>query len=177
MIIAREKRKTNIAEFILYMWQIEDVVRAAKFNMEKIDQIIVQKYQQPPEVIDEIKEWYNSLILVMKQEGIEQKGHLNFVQNIISDLDHLHQRLLRNPDEKKYQAIYKVAKPNIDLLISKSLETATNDIEASLTGMYGYLLMKLRNREIFKETQDAMTTISNMLALLSKKFKDIEEGK
>ena len=27
MLIAREKRKSNVAEYILYMWQVEDLLR------------------------------------------------------------------------------------------------------------------------------------------------------
>ena len=32
MIIARQKRKENIAEYLLYMWQVEDLIRANKFD-------------------------------------------------------------------------------------------------------------------------------------------------
>ena len=28
MIIARQKKQENIAEYLLYMWQIEDIIRA-----------------------------------------------------------------------------------------------------------------------------------------------------
>ena len=34
MIIARQKRKENIAEYLLYMWQVEDLIRANKFDMD-----------------------------------------------------------------------------------------------------------------------------------------------
>ena len=36
MIIASKKRKENIAEYILYMWQIEDMIRANDFDISKI---------------------------------------------------------------------------------------------------------------------------------------------
>ena len=36
MLIAREKKKNNIAEYILYMWQLEDMLRALKLDMEHI---------------------------------------------------------------------------------------------------------------------------------------------
>ena len=38
MIIAQEKRKTNIAEYIIYMFQIEDMLRAMQFNNDQIKQ-------------------------------------------------------------------------------------------------------------------------------------------
>lgn len=37
MIIARQKRKENIAEYLLYMWQVEDLIRANKFDMDSIN--------------------------------------------------------------------------------------------------------------------------------------------
>lgn len=36
MIIASRKRKENIAEYILYMWQIEDIIRANSCDIEQI---------------------------------------------------------------------------------------------------------------------------------------------
>ena len=45
MIIARKKRKENIAEYILYMWQIEDIIRANNLNITKIENNIIQKWE------------------------------------------------------------------------------------------------------------------------------------
>ena len=36
MLIAQQKLKENIAEYILYMYQIEDVIRAYNFDLERI---------------------------------------------------------------------------------------------------------------------------------------------
>ena len=47
MLIAQEKRKTNIAEYILYMWQVEDLIRAHQFNMDLIEQNLISQYAQP----------------------------------------------------------------------------------------------------------------------------------
>lgn len=38
MIIASQKRKENIAEYLLYMWQIEDIIRAYKLDIDTIDE-------------------------------------------------------------------------------------------------------------------------------------------
>ncbi len=34
MITASQKRKENIAEYLLYMWQIEDIIRANGLDIE-----------------------------------------------------------------------------------------------------------------------------------------------
>ena len=36
MFIASQKRKENIAEYLLYMWQIEDMIRANNLDIDKI---------------------------------------------------------------------------------------------------------------------------------------------
>ena len=36
MFVAQEKRKANIAEYIIYMWQVEDMIRALKLDMTRI---------------------------------------------------------------------------------------------------------------------------------------------
>ncbi|MBI49085.1 MAG: DUF4924 domain-containing protein, partial [Crocinitomicaceae bacterium] len=34
MILADSKKKSHIVEYILFLWQIEDLIRAAQFNPE-----------------------------------------------------------------------------------------------------------------------------------------------
>ena len=36
MYISQQLKKQNIAEYLLYMWQIEDLIRANRFDMESI---------------------------------------------------------------------------------------------------------------------------------------------
>ena len=36
MIVAKQKRKENIAEYLLYMWQVEDLIRANQFDLSLI---------------------------------------------------------------------------------------------------------------------------------------------
>ncbi len=44
MIIASQKRKENIAEYLLYMWQIEDLIRANSLDLDKIKANVIDKY-------------------------------------------------------------------------------------------------------------------------------------
>ena len=40
MIVAEQKRKENVAEYILYMWQIEDTIRALDFDLTRITEYV-----------------------------------------------------------------------------------------------------------------------------------------
>ena len=176
MLIAREKRTTNIAEFILYMWQLEDMIRASGFDIDEIDKTIISKYRQPAEILYEMRDWYANLIESMKQEKIEKKGHLSFVNNLINELTDLNTRLLNHPDESEYRLLYNQARPNIEALMNKTNNPVQSEIEACLTGLYGFLMMRLQKKEISSETTAAISTFSSLLAVLSKRFLEIEKG-
>ena len=74
MLIAREKKKSNIAEYILYMWQVEDMLRALGLDMKQIERHIVARFEADEETGREIHDWYDNLIAIMKQEKVETKG-------------------------------------------------------------------------------------------------------
>ncbi|WP_289686824.1 DUF4924 family protein, partial [Muribaculum intestinale] len=70
MYTASQKRKENIAEYLLYMWQIEDLIRANNLDIDKIRSSIIDLYDLPPEKKKEMEEWYESLIDMMRREGV-----------------------------------------------------------------------------------------------------------
>ena len=86
MIIARQKRKENICEYLLYMWQVEDLIRANHFDMEEIRRNVLSRYQQPEETMREIEQWYEELIEMMRSEGVKEAGHIQLNKNVIIDL-------------------------------------------------------------------------------------------
>ena len=66
MIIAQKKRKENIAEYLLYMWQVEDLIRAAGVSPEGVDQLLLPRYDVDEEKRAEIRSWYLELIEMMR---------------------------------------------------------------------------------------------------------------
>ena len=119
MIIASQKRKENIAEYLLYMWQIEDIIRAYKLDIDTIDEQIVSKYNVPDDKKKEIREWYESLIDMMRREGVVESGHLQLNKNVIIDLTDLHLALLKSPKEPFYGATFFKTLPYIVELRAK----------------------------------------------------------
>ena len=81
MIIASQKKKENIAEYLLYMWQIEDIIRAYGLDIDQIQKHIINSYDLPEEQKKSMREWYESLIDMMHSEGVEKKGHLQLNKN------------------------------------------------------------------------------------------------
>ena len=137
MIIAQQKRKENICEYLLYMWQGEDLIRANHFDMEQIRQHVVSRYQQPDEVKENIAVWYEELIDMMRSEGVMESGHIQLNKNVIISLTDLHLRLLKSPKEMVYGATYYKTLPYIVQLRAKSGGTEVPEIETCFTALYG----------------------------------------
>ncbi len=175
MIIAKERKAENIIEYVLYMWQIEDLIRSFDFDFDKINSSIISQFDVDPIVKKEIQVWYQGLIDLMKTEKLQKKGHLLFLNNTVNDLNDLHLYLLQKKNTE-YLQYYSWAKTHIDELYKLSNKSANNEIETSLNGLYGLLLLKLQKRKVTDETQKSIESISKMLAFLNKIYFKIEKG-
>ena len=175
MIIARQKRKENIAEYLLYMWQVEDLIRANKFDMDSINRTVIAHYDQP-EVKKEIAQWYEELIEMMRSEGVMEKGHIQLNKNVIITLTDLHLRLLKSPKEMVYSAAYYKTLPYIVQLRAKSGGEDLPELETCFAAVYGYLLLRMQGKEVSAETLEGIKQISSFLALLAEKYREDMKG-
>ncbi|MDR0698606.1 MAG: DUF4924 family protein [Tannerella sp.] len=174
MIIAQQKRKENIVEYLIYMWQVEDLIRACHLNADEIETLLVAQYDQPEEVKREIRQWYQELIDMMRIEGVTKKGHIQINKNVVTELTGLHLRLLKSPQETVYGSLYYKTLPAIVQLRSRSGGEEISEIETCLTAIYGYLTLKMQQKEISAETMEGIKQISHLLAFLSARFHEEE---
>lgn len=172
MIIAKQKRQDNIAEYVLYMWQLEDLLRAYNYDVDQL----TKGFSLSPLEMPKIKQWYQDMADAMKAEGIHKKGHLMQLKELVQDLSDLNIKLLQNPEEKKYRELFDAAMPHITEIINHSDGFVRNEIDACFTGLYGMMVLRLQKKEISEDTQKAMKTFSNLLAALSVRFKQYENG-
>ena len=177
MLIAQKKRKENISEYLLYMWQVEDLIRANHFDSDEIRRNLVDRYDQPATVKEEIARWYEELADMMRQEGVMERGHIQLNKNVIIALTDLHLRLLKSPKEMIYGSMYYKTLPYIVQLRAKSGGKDIPEIETCFTAVYGYLVLRMQGKEVSAETLEAVKQISAFLALLAEKYKDDMEGK
>jgi uncharacterized protein DUF4924 len=171
MLIAKQKKSENIAEYILYIWQIEDLIRAYKFDVDEINKNIVERFEQPDPIKKEISNWYAGLVDMMKEENKTETGHVQFIQNTVNDLNNLHLQLIKSPNHLDYIEVYNKAKVGITEIMNKSQGTVVNEIEACFNGLYGLLMLRLQQKTINPETAMAMASVSQLIALISKKYK------
>lgn len=146
-----KSKKDNIAEYILYLWQMEDYLRA-----------FPEQAGATPE-LHELNE-------MMHREGITESGHLQLAANALSELEELHVSLL---DE---DAIYRAAiirlRPSLNLLKAKTDRPTMSDIEACLVLLYQIMLLRLQKRDISAETASVQKQATQLLQFLSKAYHD-----
>lgn len=144
-------KKDNIAEYILYLWQIEDYLRA---------------FPQQAESNQELQDLLN----MMRQENIMEHGHLQLAQNALRELEELHDDLLEQ--EATYRAAMIQLTPSLNLLKAKTDRPTMSNIEACLTLLYQIMLLKLQKRPISSETELVQKQATQLLQYLSKTYKE-----
>ena len=174
MIIARELRKTNIAEYILYMWQIEDLLRACSFEPEKIEQQLVKRYNTDEATGKEIADWYHNLAVMMEKEHVQEKGHLQVVVNLINDLNEFHLRMLEVQNDQEYLRLYQENREAIVEAMEKTALDTDNEVGACLNTLYGYMMLKLKSSEISNQTLQTVESFAHQIGHLSARYIQFE---
>lgn len=172
MFIAKQKRKENIAEYLLYMWQVEDIIRSMNCDIRLIDSNIVSQY--PAQQQAEVHEWWDGLITMMQLENKKTEGHLQINNNILLMLTEVHLELLKSSKFPEYGAEFYRTLPFIVELRAKS-GNKTGELETCFNALYGTLMLRLQGKEITPGTQAAIKQISHFLAMLAAFFKKNEE--
>ena len=142
-------KKENIAEYILYLWQMEDYLRA-----------FPQQADATPE-LHELNE-------MMHREGILDGGHLALANNALSELEDLHRSLL--DEDAMYRAAVIRLTPQLNLLKAKTDRPTMSDIEACLVLLYQIMLLRLQKREISADTAAVQKQATEILRFLSKAY-------
>lgn len=140
----------NIAEYILYIWQMEDYLRAF------------------PEHADATPELHE-LNEMMHREGITESGHLQLAQIALGELEDLSEQMLN--EDALYRAAMFRLQPSLNLLKAKTDRPTMSDIEACLTLLYQIMMLRLQKREITPETTDVQQRATQVLQFLSKTYK------
>ena len=166
MIISKKLKEQSISEYLLYMWQVEDLIRANNCDIEKLEQTVVAPYNLPDEQRAEMVEWYANLVEMMHLEGVEQSGHLQINKNVIISLTDLHYRLMHSQKFPFYQAAYYKALPFIVELRAKGGQDKL-ELDNCFEALYGVWMLRLQRKEVSSDTASAVADIVKYVGLLS----------
>ena len=146
-------KRENIAEYILYLWQIEDYLRA---------------FPEQAEATQELSE----LNEMMHREGIMESGHLQLASNALAELEELHAQLLN--EDAMYRAAIMRLTPQLNLLKAKTDRPTMSDIEACFVLLYQIMLLRLQKHEISAETASVQQQATQLLQFLSRTYRDVK---
>lgn len=142
------KKSDNIAEYILSMWQMEDLVRAYQ------DDATLEQNQ----FLMEIKN-------MMLSEGIMPSGHTQLTMIAIEEMQDVHTELYDK--DAQYRAAWIQLRPALTVLKSKTDDPTMSDIEMCLTFLYEIMLLRLQKREISAETLAIQHQVSSVLRFIA----------
>lgn len=176
MLIAQQKIKENIAEYIIYMYQIEDIIRAYNFDLEAILKSYVRPQLPDESFLPSYEKWYKRLIANMQMQKIEKVGHLAEINDVLVELSFLHNTLINQAKDEKYTAIFDSALKNIETFKERSNLKEKNEIEIAFHALYMKMLMRLQKKEISAETEEAFDSMRIMLAYLGRAYHQMKSG-
>ena len=174
MKIAQQLKEKNIAEYLIYMWQVEDLMRANGCDIDRIRKTIINQY--PEEDRPALEEWYTNLCGMMRAEGVAEHGHLQINRNVLQNLTELHGALLASTRYPFYNAAYFKALPFIVELRQRNGHKDEPELETCFEALYGVLLLRLQKRDISPGTAKAMEAISSFMSLLANYYDKDRKG-
>ncbi len=206
MFVSQELRKKNIAEYLLYMWQVEDLIRAYDCSLSRIRREYIERFDYTDEQKEEMTDWYGDLLRMMNQEGCREGGHLQINQIVLQQLVELNAQLLSSSKFPFYNSEYYKVLPFIVELRQKTgdgrqetgdrrqetgdrrQETGDgrqemggrrqeSEIETCFNALYGVMMLRLQKKEISQNTLHAIKEITTFIGMLSDYYqKDKNEG-
>ncbi len=172
MFLAHQLKHTNMAEYLLYMWQVEDIIRAFQFDIEKIDEQFITPMNLSKEQHHQERTWYQDLINMMSQEQVAEKGHVQIVKNALIDLTETHQTLLNSPDGATYRAKLVQLTPSLMLLKGKSEDPTISDLEMCFVFLYCIMNLRREKKDISPDTAAIAQQVGQLLAMLAKAYQE-----
>ena len=188
MDIARQKRDENIAEYILYIWQLEDLLRALRFDPKAVFETLVA----PRDATDEWKlaalEWYMEIAELLTKEGKTEGGHLDHTLHLIGEMNDLHLMLSEQPVGRRYRELFARLAPSLPRLHETLGRDDVSDIELAFRALYAAMLYRMaattaagnaaQNKITDKSevTGEVLELVSPVIALLSDMYHKVERG-
>ncbi len=175
MDTAQSLRKTNVAEYILYLWQLEDLLRALQFSPEAI----YSQFVAPRDISDEQKHiyltWYVELTSLLEREHKAEKGHLEHTLHLIADLHNLHLQLMKLPVGARYRTLY-VRLEEVLPDLRTTFGSEISDTELAFRALYAAMLYRIKGEGTKGAVADTIEYISPVIAELAQIYGKSERG-
>lgn len=144
-----KNKKDNIAEYILYLWQLEDYLRAF------------------PEAAEQNEELAN-IYQMMHADDVMDGGHIQLAQIALKELEMLSDDIIAQ--EATYKAAMLQLTPSLNLLKARTDRPTMTNIEACLVLLYQIMMLRLQGKLVSAETEEVQKQATAILQYLSKTY-------
>ncbi len=176
MYISQELRKKNIAEYLLYMWQVEDIIRAYGCSLARIRREYIDRFDYTDEQKEEMADWFGNLVRMMNTEGCREKGHLQINKIVVQQLSELSDELLASTKYPFYNSEYYKVLPFIVELRKRGSDKQESEVETCFNALYGVMMLRLQKKEVSPDTEHAVKEITTFIGMLNDYYFKDKEG-
>jgi hypothetical protein len=136
----------NVAEYLLYIFQIEALIRTLDLDINRLEtELLAPAFPDPTQLQYQLS-WYNEIVLEMRQR------------------------------DEKYKGLCDHATEALQAFKTKSNMANRHDIEALLHAMFMKLQLKMKKQDISPETEAAFDLFRIQLAYLSQNYQRMKAG-
>lgn len=171
MFIAEKLRKQNVIAYLVYMYQVEDVIRAYQLDTERIRKDYLVRFGYDEDQLDKACEWYVALVNMMKDEGCQEHGHVQVVRATLTLLEDRHQELLATHEHPDYERVYAQILPILVQLRSKGGKEKT-EVENCMDAIYGLSVLEMRHQQVSDETRRGLKPVAQLMDMLGNYYRD-----
>ncbi len=167
MIVATQKKREHIVDHVLFCLQMEDLIRAAQFQPQVLQQWAEQQASSAGTDPEAEAKWLMDMAQSLRDSGAAEQGHASEVQETLMELAHLHELLLGAMADAEYKATFEAAEPLLKDLGSRA-SRAAHPVEQLVVGLYGWLVLRMKKEAVSAETESAMVGLRNWANALAK---------
>lgn len=172
MTTADQKREQHIVEYLLYVWQMEDLVRALGFDAGAIRGVMGSGAEA-----DLV--WMLQLARDMENQKLLESGHVDHATETMTELALLHDLLMGPMEDKAYVRAYESARPHLDEMLQRAGESQKMEhpVVSMMTALYGWLVLRMKRERIATETESSMVAIRAMANALARGHVRVYQGR
>lgn len=170
---AAQKRDQHVVEYLLYEWQMEDLVRAVEFDLGALRLHLSSAYEG--DRLDAELTWFADLMRDLKRENKLSGGHRMALDELMVELTYLHRTLIDVLQDGEYKEAVDKAQPHLSAMEARG-EAGKSEVESMLIALYGWLVLRMSGKAVTPETQESLDLIRDWANLLAAKYIRMRAG-
>ena len=109
--MAAQKKREHIVDHVLFCLQMEDLIRAAQFQPQVLEQWAEQQAVSAGTDPAAESKWLMDMAQSLRDSGAVEHGHASDVRETLMELAHLHELLLGAMADAEYKSFLRQPSP------------------------------------------------------------------